>query len=214
MESLSTEKPRDWGSLILVAMGVGLGWSICWSTGCWLSSLAETRIAAHLPGEAALPFVWAALPIYLSQDLAMFVVWLAYRSGRDLMPLAVVLILQSAIAAACFAIFPLESAFATRPEGVWADIFGLVGLPDLSDFGYAPSLHASFAITVAAALEPRWRGRGGAWRWVRAALWPWAWLVTVSTVLVHEHLAVDAVTGAALGLACIPLLRSLERRWA
>ena len=203
----TASRPRDWRSLMLVSWGFGAGWALCWFGGCWLSGRAPERIDGSFEWERGIPFVAAALPIYLSLDLAMLLLPMPFRSGRDIAPLALTLLAQSVVAAVCFAIFPLRTGFTERPEGIWGEAFGFIGLPNLGENGYAPSLHVAFAVTIAACLGWRWGG------WRRLGLPLWAAGVAVSTVLVHEHLVIDALTGAALGLATIPLLRRLEGRW-
>lgn len=192
---------------MLVFWGFGAGWALCWFGGCWLSGRAAVRIDGSFEWERAIPFVAAAVPVYLSLDLVMLLLPLPFRSGRDIAPLALTLLAQSAVAATSFALFPLRTGFVERPEGIWGQAFGAIGLPNLGAHGYAPSLHVAFATTIAACLAQRWRG------WWKPTLVLWAAGVAVSTVLVHEHLVIDAITGAALGVATIPMLRRLERRW-
>ncbi|MSR18485.1 MAG: phosphatase PAP2 family protein [Phycisphaerales bacterium] len=183
----------------------GIGFVGLWLVGCAVSGMASTRIDASLPGERDIPFIAAAIPIYVSMDLAMVLLPLAFRSGRDLLPLALTMLAQAIVAAICFVLFPLQAGFAQRPDGIWGEVFGEVGLPNLAQFGYAPSLHVTFAIIMAACVSQRWRGH---WPLV---LWTWAAGVSISTVLVHEHLIVDVISGVILGAAGIPLLRRLER---
>lgn len=157
--------------------------------GCsWLTGWVPYRFAPLLPGERGIPFVpqWAA--VYLSLNVLLLVSVLRPRLGA----LLLTLVAQTAIACVFFLVLPLQ-----RLEPVGAG--GLFAYADALNLenNYFPSLHVSYALTVAA-LYSRGSGRGLQWAW-----WTWAAGIAASTLLLRQHYVVD-VLGAAL-LAAVSL---------
>ena len=62
-----------------------------------------------------------------------------------------------------------------------------------------PSLHAAFGVFTAGCAWEVFRGlkRG---RWLIGAIWLWTTAVLVSTLLIKQHVILDLIAGAVLGL--------------
>jgi hypothetical protein len=116
------------------------------------------------------------------------------------------LALAMAVATVCFLLFPLQMAN-PRPvvDGFWSIGFGPLHALDMP-YNLAPSLH----IALWTILLPRYAAhtRGG----LRVALFVWFALIYASTLLTWQHQLFDLITGQALGLAALYLLREREFR--
>ncbi|MGB1111299.1 MAG: cyclic nucleotide-binding domain-containing protein, partial [Gammaproteobacteria bacterium] len=104
------------------------------------------------------------------------------------------LLLQVVIAAPFFVLLPIENAYVDdMPTGVWgAYLFEPMGLKNVSQWNQTPSLHVTYALTVATVLGRRW----GGWWWVLG--FAWAIPVSITTMLVHEHHLICVVGGLLL----------------
>ncbi len=190
--------------LALFQVGWLLWFGAVWTIGCAIASSASAPAQPYFDFERTAPFMAWLVPFYVSQDVAVLLIPLAFRDVRDYLPLASVMLAQGVVAAACFALFPMSLGF-EGGSGVWAPLAATVGAPDPGAGGYAPSLHVTYMVVIAAALAQRWGPRASPW------LWTWALVVSVSTYYVHEHHLVDIATGAVLGLAGAAVLPSATR---
>jgi membrane-associated phospholipid phosphatase len=121
------------------------------------------------------------------------------RTRREFAAAAATMAVAIAAGGIGFLLVPAELAFApVRAEqlGVWAGMYHLADALNLT-YNLLPSLHVAFAVICVAIFSPRAPGP------VRAALWLWASLIAVSTVLIHQHHVLDVVTGWLLAVACV-----------
>ena len=172
--------------------------SALWSAVNYFSGQSTDRLPLYLPWEAEIPFVWAAVPIYLTLDLAVGISPFAFSGWRAALPLQLTLLVQLLIAIPGFLLLPLELGFTgDHPTGIWGDLARALDVPDFGSWNHIPSLHVSFAWAVA------WFVGQSLKKPVRMMLYGWAGLVTVSTLLVHEHHLIDAAAGAILAVATL-----------
>lgn len=165
----------------------------------YLSSLQTRRFCLALPGEDRIPFVPWMLPWYLSLDVAVPLVVVLAPDLNSLRRVFQSMVLQTLIASLAYIAVPQTLCFEGHEQGgVWENLAQLTGTANLGWHADAPSLHVSFACTLAWYLgqsNALGQRRGFDWAW-----WIWAIGVAVSTVLVHEHHVVDVLTGLVLGL--------------
>lgn len=194
----------------LFQVGYLLWFGTVWTIGCTIATSDQSPAQPYFDFERTAPFLPWMVPIYVSQDLAVALLFLAYRNVRDYLPVVIVMLAQVIVAATCFALFPMQLGF-EGGSGVWAPLAAMVGAPDPGAGGYAPSLHVTYMIMIAAALAPRWGPRAGVW------LWSWAAAVSAATYFVHEHHIIDIATGAVLGglgALALPLVERKTVGWA
>jgi membrane-associated phospholipid phosphatase len=176
----------------------------------WLSAQRNPPPAPHFAFESAIPFVPAMAWIYLSVPLALVLTPLVLRTKREVLPFFFTLTAQLLAAGLCYLIYPVAPAWPPRvADGPAAGVFHLADLLNL-DFNELPSLHLSFAATIALVFGRRLSPRGTA---VRLLLWIWVLAVGASTLMLHEHHAFDVLTGTALGILSVATVqRWTERR--
>lgn len=185
--------------LFLFQLGALLWFGAMWTVGCALSSSAEHAAEPWFDFERTAPFMPWLVPVYLSQNIAVGLAFIAFRNVRDYLPCLIVGLMLSLIAAACFALFPMRLGFEGGSK-VWAPLGAFLGTPDPGAGGYAPSLHVAFMVLIAAVASRRWGPSAAPW------LWLWAVAVSASTYFVHEHHIIDISTGALLGAFGVWLL--------
>jgi membrane-associated phospholipid phosphatase len=96
----------------------------------------------------------------------------------------------------CFYLWPTAVPPIERPPGT-----GLALLEGMDAAGNAcPSLHAAIAVYSALWLHAQLRGLGAGRGWL-AASWSWCLLIVYSTLATKQHVLLDVLAGAVLGLA-------------
>jgi len=144
----------------------------------------------------------AALPLYIS---LWIYVPLAPALLVDRREMASYCVAAVALSLAGFAVFILWPTAVPKPEVDWARHPSVSWLKDVDASGNAfPSLHVAFAVFTAA-----WLGRVlreiGAGPTALALNWLWCLGIVYSTLAIRQHVALDAVAGAALGAAAAVL---------
>lgn len=151
--------------------------------------IAIDRVLGFRP--EALP-LYASLWIYVSLAPGLMV------ARRQLVSYGLAALLLSSIGFGIFFFLP------TAVPGSGADwsshpSFALLKAADASG-NACPSMHVAFAVFTAV-----WLGRllreTGAGRPVRALNWAWCLGIVYSTLAIRQHVALDALSGAALGAA-------------
>jgi membrane-associated phospholipid phosphatase len=87
------------------------------------------------------------------------------------------------------------------PDIAWPEHSSISYLKAVDASGNAfPSLHVAFAVFTAVWLH-RLLGELGAGGLVRALSWLWCLGIVYSTIATRQHVALDAISGAAMGAA-------------
>lgn len=160
-----------------------------------ISAGFEHRYRLAFDFEARLPFVPSMAIFYLSILPMMLLLPLVFNTLASLFPVFVVLSLEVLFAGVCFLLFPAEEIFPARGgENVSTFFFALADVLNLR-YNNVPSLHVALSLTTAIALSQQSRS------WGKAFYLSWGVLISVSSVLMHEHHIVDVVTGALLAAA-------------
>jgi len=194
-------------NLLWIALGYYVGFFFLWTVSHELSDMRAIRYPLYFEWEAGIQFRGWALPLYFSLDIAVILFPFIFRSWREAIAPVGTLLIQTSIAAIFFVLVPIDPGYETT--GVWGSYFyEYFGLENLSRWNHAPSLHVAYACTIAFSL-----GR----LYGRLALligWVWAIVVSISTMLVHEHHLICVVSGFALFLfTMVTVYPALQRKY-
>ena len=160
----------------------------------------------YLNSELAVPLVPGMAFFYLSAILIVPLAPFVLRTRAELDALARSIAIEILAAGACFVLVPTELGYApvasVTGESPWLPWLHFADLVNL-DYNAVPSLHVALFVTCAGVYFARLRG------FARLALGVWTLATALSTVLTHQHHAIDVLTGAALGYwAVVRALRS------
>jgi membrane-associated phospholipid phosphatase len=186
---------RHLGHAGLLGLATGAWFEIIYGGADLLAAQHSYRVRLYFDAELSMPFVPAAVLLYMSLYLLFWAAPFILRARRELTALAAALAAVTLFAGLCFIVFPAECVFPGADEaGVWT---GLVGFAKGLALRYnlMPSLHVALAVVCIAVFAAR-APRAG-----KVLLWIWALGICASTLLLHQHYLVDVLTGFALGLA-------------
>ena len=177
--------------MIWIALAYYVGFFFLWTVSHELSDMREIRYPLYFEWETNITFRDWALPLYFSLDIAVILFPFLFRSFREAFAPVGTLLVQTAIAAIFFVLVPIEPGYETT--GVWGTYFyEYFGLENFSQWNHAPSLHVAYVFTIAFAIGKRY----GHCIFLLAIIW--AIVVSISTMLVHEHHLICLLTGFAL----------------
>ena len=159
-----------------------------------LSAYIPWRVPLQLPLDARLPFVPGAAIVYLTIGPMLLAAPFVLRDLASLLPLFAVLMFETAVAAVCFMLLPVDPpAIDCCEPGIVGAVFHLADVMNL-ERNDLPSLHVAFAFTLAMAFAPRARPVG------RVLLFAWAIVTALSTLLTHQHHVLDVAGGVLLAV--------------
>ena len=138
-----------------------------------------------------------ALPLYLSLWIYVSLVPALMIKRREIMSYALATVVMSFIGLGIFLLWPTTVFW---PDADWSQHPAFAFLQSVDASGNAcPSLHVAFAVFTAV-----WLGRllrqMGAGRVVCVFNWLWCLGIIYSTVAVRQHVALDVLAGAGLGI--------------
>ncbi len=166
-----------------------------------------TTIPRTLP-DTWVPFAPAALWLYVSLWVYVPLAPALLATRRELLRH---LAAAAALSAVGFAVFLLWPTAVPTPDVGAPGAPSLAYLKAVDASGNAfPSLHVAFAVFTAAAFGRILRGLG-AGVLARAANGAWCLGIVYSTVAIRQHVALDALAGAALGALVVFAQRRLEK---
>ena len=148
--------------------------------------------------DRAIPFQPGALPLYVSLWVYVSLAPALLVSRRALAAYAAA---AAVLSVAGFAVFILWPTTVPAPEtdAPLAPSVAYLKVIDASGNAF-PSLHVAFAVFTALWLGRLLRETGAAGG-VRALNWLWCAGIVYSTIAIRQHVALDALAGAALGAA-------------
>jgi hypothetical protein len=170
-------------------MPLGLLFAVVYGFASALSGPAPAALA--LRWEAAVPFVPAAIWIYLSIFLVFWLPLLVLERS-SIAPLMTRYIVVTLVAGGLFIAFPTMVALERPFLRDVTTIYGLLYSLD-TPYNAAPSLHVAYAVLVL------WSCARALAGWRRGAVLLWLALLIASTWLTHQHQLADIVAGALLG---------------
>ena len=152
-----------------------------------------------------------ALPLYLSLWVYVSLVPALLKNRRELVSCGLAALMLSVVGLGIFVLWPTALP---KFEIDWSrhSFLYFLKAADISR-NACPSLHAAFAVFAGVWLAHLLRDmRAG--RLVRALNWLWCLGILYSTVAVRQHVALDTLSGAALGaIVAVPQLRILRRTY-
>jgi membrane-associated phospholipid phosphatase len=162
--------------------------------GCdWITAQRSLRVPVHFPLELSIPLVPSAVLAYMSIYALFAVGPFIIRVRREFTALVLGLALAILIGGIGFLLIPSRAAFAPPGElGMWARLFHFADRLNL-DYNMVPSLHVALSVACVTAFARCASAPG------RVALWLWAALIGLSTVLTHQHHIIDVASGWVVG---------------
>jgi membrane-associated phospholipid phosphatase len=158
----------------------------------WFTETRALRYALYLPFELDIPlvpiFIWAYISMY-----ALFLMPLFMVSAARMNALGKQLVAGTVICGIVFLILPADLGFTREvpQQALYASTFtALFGVD--RPHNLMPSLHVVFSCLIL------FMCREGAHVILRVLLFVWVVLIVASTVLVHQHHLIDALTGLAV----------------
>jgi hypothetical protein len=156
--------------------------------------------------DRLIPFQPATLPVYFSLWFYLSLAPALLLERREMISYVVATVAMSVIGLAIFLLWP-TTIF--RPEADWSAHPSFAFLMTKDAAGNAcPSLHVAFAVFTAIWLERILR-QIGAGLFLRAANWLWCGGIFYSTIATRQHVALDVIAGAGLGI----IIAWLQLRW-
>jgi len=171
-----------------------------------LSAYVPWRVPMMLPLDGQLPLVPGAAIVYLTIGPMLLLAPFMLRDLEAILPLFAALMLETAVAALCFMLLPVDPpAIDCCEPGLVGGLFQVADVLNL-ERNDLPSLHVAFAFTLAAAFSAR-TGRAGA-----VLLFAWAVATALSTLLTRQHNLLDVAAGLMLAAIAWPLALRWGRR--
>ncbi|HEV2295763.1 MAG TPA: phosphatase PAP2 family protein [Tepidisphaeraceae bacterium] len=176
---------------------------------CYGACLHITAARAPVPTlafawERHIPLIPALIVPYMSIDLFFLGSFFLCSRRTELHAHVKRLALVIGVATVCFLLFPLQMG-SQRPviEGMWGAWFAPLDALD-RPYNLAPSLHIAQWTILCVIYARHTRG------WLKTMLVIWFALIFISTLFTWQHHVLDVVTGQALGLAALYLVRERE----
>ncbi|HET9474915.1 MAG TPA: phosphatase PAP2 family protein [Steroidobacteraceae bacterium] len=193
-------------SLFILAGTFALTFILLYGGASALSAYVPWRVPMQLPLDARLPFIPGAAVIYLTIGPMLLAAPFVLRDLASFLPLFAALMFETAVAAVCFMLLPVDPpAIDCCEAGIAGAVFQLADVMNL-ERNDLPSLHVAFAGTLAIAFAPRAQPIG------RVLLFAWAILTVLSTLLTRQHNLLDVVGGVLLTVIAWRVAGSWGRR--
>jgi len=175
-------------------------WTVLFGGSEWLASHVPWRVHVDFAWERHIPFVPLAAWIYASLNGLLLLSPFVLRTWRELLSLWLVLVAETAVAAAMFVVLPVESRFVpfVPPDGATGVVFRMADAVNLNG-NLLPSLHVTYALTTALAFVHAAREHGRGWT-VQGAWIVWALAIAASTIVLRQHHALDVAGGVLLAV--------------
>mgnify|MGYP000872336783 CR=1 FL=1 len=196
MESEQSNAPFDgesWRTFGRWACWVGVAFFAVYPACNWITATRSSSLSLLVPGELSIPFIPAFVWPYLSMYLLFLTPPLALKPA-ELEALGKRLVIGTLVAGVMFLLMPMTLTFprVEPPAEPYAGLFRFLFTID-QPHNLVPSLHVVFSALISLALIAASQSR-----LLRAAVTAWLLLLVASTLLVHQHHLLDAVSGLAL----------------
>lgn len=186
-------------------LGLTAGMTAFFAAYFWLlhHPLHPPRLMPLTAVDRWISFQPAALPLYLSLWVYVSLAPGLMLTRRELLGYAIAAV---GLSVAGLGIFLLWPTAVPPPDITWSDhsLFAFLKATDASG-NACPSLHVAFAVFTAFELGHLLR-QLSAGRRARALNWLWCAGILYSTIATRQHVALDVLAGAGLGLA-VALIR-------
>ena len=181
-----------WKTYIYWAFWVGVAFFALYPSCNWLSSQRSDIHRLYFDKELSIPFVpefiWAYISMYLLFFLPPF-----FLNTSQLRVLGKRIIVGTIISAVVFLLFPSRLGFERiSPDGFYGEIFVRIFSIDLP-YNMAPSLHIVYSSFILLSIYNAVKSKA-----IRLGAILWLTLISLSTLLVHQHHIVDIILALLL----------------
>lgn len=160
----------------------------------WITAHRSLRLPLHFSWESRIPFLPWMTVFYLSVFPLFWAIPFILRTRAELLAMAKAMGTVIGISGVGFLLLPVGNSHPIHAKtDPLASLFGFADWLNL-DHNDVPSLHVAFTF-LCVAVFARNAGPVG-----KGALWIWAVVVSVSTLVTHQHHVLDVATGVLLGL--------------
>ena len=190
------DKTLVWKTYAIWASWVGLTFIVVYPTCNWLTANRETTYPLYIDAELGIPFVPGFFWIYMSLYL-LFLMPPFFLNINQLKRLGQQIILATLFSGIIFLLFPAELGFnrITPENEFYASLYSGMFYIDLPH-NLVPSLHIIFSALILLSLLD---AKGSTAQ--KVIWWSWLILISLSTLLVHQHHILDIITGLLVAIA-------------
>lgn len=168
-------------------------WIVIYGGANWVTSLHPYRFRLHFDAELYMPFHPAAAVVYLSLFPMLWLSPFVLQTEERLKSFAKALAWLFLLCGLGFLLLPSEEV---RVHETATNFFGQVfTFADWINlrYNYLPSLHVGMAVLCAYVYVDSAPPK------LALLLWGWAAVISLSTLITHQHYVVDVLAGGALG---------------
>ena len=191
----STDRKTIWKTYTIWSFWVGLTFFAIYPTCNWLTANRETTYSLYLEAELSVPFIPGFFWIYMSLYL-LFLLPPFFLNIEQLKQLGKQIIFATIFSGIIFLVFPAELGFErVIPDNpFYASLYSGMFFVDLPH-NLVPSLHVIFSALILFSLLQSTHST------VQKSVW-WGWLILISlsTLLVHQHHLLDILTGMLVAI--------------
>jgi len=191
----STDRKTIWKTYTIWSFWVGLTFFAIYPTCNWLTANRETTYSLYLEAELSVPFIPGFFWIYMSLYL-LFLLPPFFLNVEQLQQLGKQIIFATILSGIIFLVFPAELGFErVIPDNpFYASLYSGMFFVDLPH-NLVPSLHVIFSALILFSLLQSTHST------VQKSVW-WGWLILISlsTLLVHQHHLLDILTGMLVAI--------------
>jgi len=195
-----TLRRNDLTVCIFLAAIFACFFALIYGVGDYLHRTADTTRDISTAVDHMFPFIPQLAIIYLLISPLMMAAPFVMKSPERLLPFGVALAVELIVALAIYYAFPTNiPPVSYDPNGLFGSLMSLADWINL-DGNCFPSLHVALVVSAAWAYAPYLSPR------LRFAVFILAALIVASTLLLHQHVLADVVSGmalAALGMGIV-----------
>ena len=174
------------------ALLVGVAFFSVYPACNWLTSQRQEVYQLYFVAELSIPFIPAFYWVYMSL-YALFLLPPFFMNVKQLETLGKRIILSTIISGLIFTIFPASLGFErVSPDGFYSELFSTLFMLDLPH-NMAPSLHIVYSALILVGVSKSTNNS-----LIKTAVLLWLGLISISTLLVHQHHIVDIISAFAL----------------
>jgi len=171
---------------------VGIAFFSVYPTCNWLTSQRTEVYQLYFTMELSIPFIPAFYWLYISL-YALFLLPPFFMNIMQLKLLGKRIILATVISGLIFIIFPASLGFErVSPDGFYSELFSTLFMIDLPH-NMAPSLHIVYSALILIGVSESTKNN-----LLKTAVLLWLGLISISTLLVHQHHIIDIISAFIL----------------
>jgi len=171
---------------------VGIAFFSVYPTCNWITSQREEVYQLYFISELSIPFIPEFYWLYISLYV-LFILPPLFMNVAELKLLGKRIILATIFSGIIFIIFPASLGFArVSPDGFYSELFSTLFMIDLPH-NMAPSLHIVYSTLILIGVSTSTKNN-----LVKIIVLFWLGLLSISTLLVHQHHIIDIISAFVL----------------